>query len=128
MQRFWDKVEKTDTCWNWVAANRGKTGYGCFKFKGKVYDSHRFVWFLTYGVFSTEWILHHCDNRKCVRPEHLYEGTPKENVRDMWERNRRILKPHGQGNKYAHGCRCDLCRKERMDYQREWRKRKRTCS
>lgn len=84
MKRFWDKVDKTGTCWNWTAGIRSKnTGYGAIKYKGVVYDAHRFVWFLTYGVFPTQWILHGCNNRLCVNPSHLREGTPKENYEDM---------------------------------------------
>lgn len=82
MTRFWDKVEKTDNCWLWKASGRGQ-GYGSFKYEGKVYDAHRFVWFLTYSKWPEEWILHKCNNKKCVNPKHLYDGTPKENYADM---------------------------------------------
>lgn len=82
MNRFWDKVEKTDTCWNWIAASRGN-GYGCFKYERKTVDTHRMSWFFTYGIWPKKWILHKCNNRICVRPDHLYEGTPKENYWDM---------------------------------------------
>lgn len=86
MKRFWNKVEKDSEsdCLNWTASGRGR-GYGCFKYKGKVYDSHRFVWFLIYNQWPTQWILHTCHNRKCVSPAHLYEGTPKQNYADMKE-------------------------------------------
>lgn len=40
--RFFSKINKVDSgCWEWTAAKRGKTGYGCFKFKGKLVNSHR---------------------------------------------------------------------------------------
>ena len=121
MQRFWDKVEKTDGCWNWTASGRGK-GYGSFKYKGKTHDSHRFVWFLIHGEFSKKCVLHICDNRKCVKPDHLFEGTQQENVIDMMRKGRQHSTPHGNRHKYSYGCRCNLCREAQMDYQRAFRK------
>lgn len=82
MQRFWSKVDKTVNCWNWIGANRGN-GYGCFKYKNKVYDAHRFVWYLVFKKFPTQWILHKCNNKKCVNPDHIYEGSAKQNYADM---------------------------------------------
>lgn len=120
MKRFWDKVEKNDSCWNWIAGSRGN-GYGCIKYKGINYDAHRFVWFLTYGKLPKKWILHKCNNRKCVKIEHLYEGTPKENVRDTIIAGTRYDigslyrgKPytkHGKITMYnVYKCRCDKCK------------------
>ena len=82
MKRFWDKVKKTDGCWNWIAGTRGN-GYGTFKFNGKAVDSHRFVWLITFGeIPKGMFICHHCDNRKCVRPDHLFLGTAMDNIVD----------------------------------------------
>ena len=84
IKRFWNKVEKTGTCWNWKAGLRGKTGYGCFKIKGKVIDVHRVSWIIHYGIISVgKLICHHCNNKKCVNPKHLYQGTFKDNYWDM---------------------------------------------
>lgn len=94
MERFWKHVEKTNACWNWMASGRGQ-GYGCFKYQNKTYDTHRFVWYLIHGSFSEKWVLHKCNNRKCVNPDHLYEGSAKENYADMrasgneYERNKK---------------------------------------
>ena len=101
MYRFWNKVDKTDSCWIWLASGRGQ-GYGAFKYQGKVYDAHRFSWYLFYKEFSKKWILHTCNNRKCVNPKHLYEGTPKQNYADMRasgnepKRNKKYLSPKEQ--------------------------------
>ena len=105
MKRFWDKVNKTeDGCWEWQAAIRSKgTGYGCLKYNGKVIDAHRFAWYLYYGVFPTKWILHACDNRLCIRKEHLREGTGRENVKDAILRKRFHFAPvkPGEENRNA---------------------------
>ncbi len=125
MQRFWDKVNKTNGCWIWKAGLRSlKTGYGAFKFKGKIVDAHRMSWFLTHGCFPKNLVCHKCDNRLCVNPDHLYEGTFRDNARDMWLRGGRIPKPHGSRGKYNYGCRCNLCRETQMENQRQYRARK----
>ncbi len=85
-QYFWSKVNKTDTCWNWTSALTH--GYGSIGYKGKTYLAHRLVWYLTYGKFSGQCILHRCDNKKCVNPDHLFEGTRKDNTQDMIKKGR----------------------------------------
>ena len=74
-------------CWDWT---RAKThGYGQLSYDGKRWKAHRFAWVLANGaVPSGKWILHKCHNRACCNPDHLYAGTPKDNVRDMFEAGR----------------------------------------
>ena len=85
--RFWTKVEKTAACWLWRGAV-GTHGYGVIGLGGHAtITAHRFSWALHKGkIQDGRWILHRCDNRRCVNPNHLYLGTVRENVRDMMER------------------------------------------
>jgi len=133
--RFWNKVRKTETCWIWIAGCRGKTGYGSFKLDGKTQDTHRVSWIIHFGQIPNDlWVLHTCDNRKCVNPTHLFLGTPKVNHDDMVAKGRKIhrsgrVKPvqHGTCDEYkTFGCRCELCKEAVKEYQREYRKRKKS--
>src|SRR5574341_276784 len=57
--------------------------------KIKNLSGHRASWGLFCGAIPAGlFVLHHCDNPKCVRPDHLYLGTAKDNYRDAKERNR----------------------------------------
>lgn len=89
-ERFWAKVRRGDGCWEWQAAIRSGSGYGVFQLGvGKQAPAHRVAWTLTRGEIPEGlWVLHHCDNRRCVNPDHLYLGTAKDNCRDREVRRR----------------------------------------
>lgn len=81
-ERFWAKVKKTDTCWLWTGAK--SAGYGKVRrvfLRDENILTHHYTWFLDHGYWPT-YICHHCNNRACCRPSHLYEGTPKSNQQD----------------------------------------------
>lgn len=88
--RFWSHVEKTDTCWNWIAGLTS-TGYGSFDKTVKYgRKAHRYSYFLHYGEIPKKLgVLHRCvGNRRCVNPAHLYLGTDKDNHQDAKQQNR----------------------------------------
>lgn len=81
--RFWSKVDKTDTCWNWNGVPQSM-GYGTFSinanYKSKTYLAHRYI-FTILGVEIPEgkFVDHMCHNTMCVNPQHLRFVTNKEN-------------------------------------------------
>jgi len=86
--RFWKKVKVTDSCWNWTGAITGN-GYGHFGRKYETIAAHRFSHeFFKGKIPPKHFVIHSCDNRKCVNPAHLSVGTPMDNVRDMISKNR----------------------------------------
>ena len=88
--RFWTKVDRrfaVGACWEWLGSMSG--GYGQIQFQGKVERAHRVSYLLFVGPIADGlWVLHQCDNKKCVRPDHLRLGTREENAREAVERGR----------------------------------------
>jgi hypothetical protein len=87
--RFWSKTKTDGDCIVWTGPI-DKGGYGRVWFNQKSgYAAHRAAYVLTHGdIPAGLGILHTCDNRKCVNPEHLYAGTAKDNMRDCIDRKR----------------------------------------
>ena len=87
IDRFWEKVDKSSECWNWLGVK--SKGYGQIKVNGKHRYAHRISWDLHYGVYLGNLdILHSCDNPSCVNPKHLSLGTHKENMADRDKKGR----------------------------------------
>jgi len=89
--RFINKVlvDPITGCHNWIAYIR-PDGYGDFRMGEKKEIAHRAAWLLLVGDIPDDlWVLHHCDNRKCVNPDHLYLGTHEDNMQDVVDRKRR---------------------------------------
>jgi HNH endonuclease len=78
-----------------LIANFGKhhTGYSVLNHKRKQYRAHRMSYLLFVGPIAEGMLIcHHCDNRACINPNHLYQGTDQDNVNDRTNRKRLILK------------------------------------
>jgi hypothetical protein len=88
LENFWDRVEKSDACWIW-SGSYWENGYGKMMVEKKPYLAHRISWSLTFGEIPPGlWVLHKCDNHACVRPDHLFLGTFRDNVDDMVSKGR----------------------------------------
>lgn len=89
--RFHSKVIYPDDekkCWGWELS-KFKSGYGKFVVNGKLVTCHRFSWTVYFGEIKEGFfVCHKCDNKICSNPNHLFEGTPKDNVQDMISKNR----------------------------------------
>lgn len=81
-------IQDKNSCWEWKTGCFS-LGYGCFSIKRKPHLAHRISWNLTFGNIPTNlFVCHKCDNPPCVRPDHLYLGTPKDNMDDKFRRGR----------------------------------------
>lgn len=100
MERFWNKVKKTEGCWEWTACC-GSDGYGKYGYEGKLIKANRFSYMMTHPLtidlreHPKLLVCHKCDNPKCVNPSHLFLGTHADNMRDMHEKGRGII-PKGE--------------------------------
>lgn len=100
-ERLWSRIDKNTClgdvcgchkgighCWPWTGGT-GAGGYGCISVNGRSYPTHRLAFELTYSSIPQDHeACHHCDNRICGRPEHLFDGTRGDNVRDAAAKGR----------------------------------------
>lgn len=88
ISRFESKIEidKNTGCWEWIGGKcQGYGGFSCcIKGKYKTYPAHRFSYMMYIGEIPDGLqILHECNNKSCVNPDHIYAGTHQDNMRDL---------------------------------------------
>lgn len=89
---FFNKCEKSETgCWLWKFA-KTSAGYGKLTYKYRAWLAHRLSYYFTHGIINN-FILHSCDTPACINPDHLRDGTQKDNMDDVKLRNRRVYIP-----------------------------------
>jgi len=97
LKRFWSRVDKNGTipahrpelgkCWVWTG---GKIeGYGAFWFNGRNHFAHRISFKIAGNSLPDDLCAcHHCDNRPCVNPSHIFPGTAQDNAIDRENKGR----------------------------------------
>jgi len=76
-------------CWIWDGCINN-SGYGAVRYEGKTQRVHRVMYELSKGQIPKGMhVLHQCDTRCCVNPDHLFLGTNKDNIEDCISKGRR---------------------------------------
>lgn len=93
-ERFyrWVSAPSEDACWEWQGSCF-PNGYGQFGIyidgKQWQFKAHRFAYTLLIGdILDDMLVCHHCDNRRCCNPQHLFLGTQTDNIRDLHSKHR----------------------------------------
>ena len=89
------RVVGISKCWYWKASGTDNGGYGRGSLYKKQMSAHRISYQLFYGDLSNDLVVcHKCDHPSCVNPTHLFQGTQRDNMRDMLNKGRGRTKTH----------------------------------
>lgn len=88
--RFWDTAKRSKGCWRWTGPLARPSRYGVFTVGTSRYYAHRVAYLFEYGEDPGTWqVMHTCDVRDCVRPDHLVLATVRERIALQRARGRR---------------------------------------
>lgn len=87
-ERFWSKVNVCEKirCWEF-RGSKNNGGYGNFRHQGKTMKAARVAFFLRKGYWPRN-ACHSCDNPACCNPDHIFDGSHKDNMQDMVKKGR----------------------------------------
>ena len=90
-ERLIAKVKITDGCWIWQG-KPNDAGYGHVTINKKTFKAHRLAYETWVGPIPEHkpHVCHHCDVPACINPEHLFPGTPKDNMQDKMKKGRAV--------------------------------------
>lgn len=96
VERFMSHVspEPNTGCWIWTGAIDSRTGYAIFAPSGAhAARASHFAFALRFGRRPSKGLdcCHTCDHRFCVSPDHLFEGTRSDNMRDAARKGRVVI-------------------------------------
>lgn len=90
--RFLEKIKSKDSNGCMLFNSIGENGYGKFSIKHKDILAHRTSWIIFKGKIPNKMnVLHKCDVRGCVNPDHLFLGNHSDNMKDMVKKNRSLV-------------------------------------
>lgn len=98
--QFLNKINRTDFCWIWEG-RKNVFGYGEFTHNKNSVLAHRASYAIYKGDIGNLFVLHRCDHRDCVNPDHLFLGTASENFKDMFRKGRNSSHIYRTGDENA---------------------------
>jgi hypothetical protein len=94
------KINNETGCIEWTGTINPQTGYGGIRFNGKKFSCHRVSWEINNNKSANgKVIMHLCDNKKCINPNHLIVGTQTDNMKDKVTKNRQLKGEQVYGSK-----------------------------